>query len=101
MGEVIQVDFTPQLHIEFTPEPEFDEGLMEMFSVETRVVPCLFGWEVWVKKAWAHEEYMLPDFYLSENAALCEAETEKIKIWTQVDEDIGDIIDIIGDDYDI
>ena len=101
MGEVIQVDFTPQLHIEFTPEPEFDEGLMEMFSVETRVVPCLFGWEVWVKKAWAHEEYMLPDFYLSENAALSEAETEKIKIWTQVDEDIGDIIDIIGDDYDI
>ena len=102
MGEVIQVDFTPQLHIEFTPEPEFDEGLMEMFSVETRVVPCLFGWEVWVKKAWAHEEYMLPDFYLSESAALCEAETEKIKIWTQVDEDIGDIIeDIIGDDYDI
>jgi hypothetical protein len=101
MGEVIQVDFTPQIHINFTPEPEFDEGLMEMFSVETRVVPCLFGWEVWVKKAWAHEEYMLPDFYLSESAALCEAETEKIKIWTQVDEDIGDIIDIIGDDYDI
>ena len=102
MGDVIRVDFKPQLHVVFEPEPEFDPGLMEMFSVETRIVPCLFGWEVWVKKAWANEEYTLPKYYLSEHAALCEAENEKIKIWTKVDEDIGDIIDdIIGDDYDI
>lgn len=98
MGEVIQVDFTPQLHIEFTPEPDFDPGLIEMFAVETRVVPCLFGWEVMVKKDWAHEEYVLPKFYLSEHAALCEAESEKIRIWTEVDEDLGNMIEVLLED---
>lgn len=102
MGEVIHVDFKPQLHVIFTPEPDIDPQLMEMFAVETFVTPCLFGWEVTVKKAWAHEEYMLPQYYLSEHSALCEAETEKIRIWSEVNEDLGDIIDsLIGDEIDI
>ena len=42
-GEVIHVDFKPQLHITFTPEPDIDPQLMEMFAVETFVTPCLFA----------------------------------------------------------
>jgi hypothetical protein len=53
---------------------------------------------VYVKKDWAHEEYVLPDYYLSEHAALCEAETEKIRIWTEVDEDLGQMVEILLED---
>ena len=62
MGDVIEVDFTPQMHIEVVledDEPNF-------FNMDYEIVPCLFGYEAIITADWREEPYYLPEFFRTE-----------------------------------
>lgn len=88
MGDVIEVDFTPQMHIEVVLEDEDPN----FFNMEYEIRPCLFGYEAIITADWRENPYFLPDFFRTEIIAAAEAEAHRLEELSKVEKLFDDII---------
>ena len=95
MGDVIEVDFTPQMHIEVVledDEPNF-------FNMDYEIVPCLFGYEAVITADWREKPYFLPEYFKSEIIAAAEAEAHRLEELSKVEKLFDNlIVDMTEDD---
>ena len=95
MGDVIEVDFTPQMHIEVVledDEPNF-------FNMDYEIVPCLFGYEAIITADWREKPYFLPEYFKSEIIAAAEAEAHRLEELSKVEKLFDNlVVDMTEDD---
>lgn len=98
MGDVIEVDFTPQMHIEVCLEHDYEQ---EMFNIDYEISQCLFGYEALITADWREKPYYLPEFFKSEIIAAAEAETHRLEELSKVEKLFdGLIIDTTEGEYE-
>ena len=97
MGDVIEVDFTPQMHIEVVLEDEEPN----FFNMDYEIVPCLFGYEAVLTADWRESPYFLPEFFKSEIIAAAEAEAHRLEELSKVEKLFDNlVVDMTEDDYE-
>ena len=97
MGDVIEVDFTPQMHIEVVLEDEAPN----FFNIDYEICQCLFGYEALITADWREKPYYLPEFFKSEIIAAAEAETHRLEELSKVEKLFDNVVvDMTEDDYE-
>jgi len=89
MGDVIEVDFTPQMHIEVCLEHDYEQ---DFFNIDYEIRQCLFGYEALITADWREKPYYLPEFFKSEIIAAAEAETHRLEELSKVEKLFDNIV---------
>ena len=98
MGDVIEVDFTPQMHIEVCLEHDYEQ---DVFNIDYEISQCLFGYEALITADWREKPYYLPEFFKSEIIAAAEAEAHRLEELSKVEKLFdGLIIDTTEGEYE-
>ena len=105
MGDVIEVDFTPQMHIEVCLEHDAlhleNDYEQDVFNIDYEIRQCLFGYEALITADWREKPYYLPEFFKSEIIAAAEAETHRLEELSKVEKLFdGLIIDTTEGEYE-